>query len=140
MGVRYELRSAVSIVLVHLDARALRLSSCASKSVPVSGEAPNIWVTRSTDSTNSPANDRTWAAPASSAENKRVTDSFMIGYCTQRKLTHRFISHVISHGAGGRRLLQLAGPDATQWRITRVRLPCVAVLRIDVPVLPLLPD
>src|SRR5699024_1557934 len=80
-------RSAVSIVLVYLEALALRLSSCASSSVPVSGEAPNIWVTRSTDSTSSWAKVRTCDAPDSSAENKRVTDSFMLGHFTHSRLT-----------------------------------------------------
>src|SRR5699024_1721368 len=116
-------RSAVSIVLVYLEALALRLSSCASSSVPVSGEAPNIWVTRSTDSTSSWAKVRTCDAPDSSAENKRVTDSFMLGHFTHLRLTSRRVNFVVVHWDRHHQ----GDPDAKRLHTALVLWRCAAV-------------
>src|SRR5699024_9274572 len=91
--------------------------------VPVSGDAPNIWVTRSTDSTKSFAKLRTWAAPDSSAEKRRVTDSFMIGHFTHLKLTIRRINSWVARSDAH----YPGGLDATQWHTALIRSRCAGV-------------
>src|SRR5699024_1017707 len=115
---------------------ALRLSSCASSAVPVSGDAPNIWVTRSTDSTKSLASVRTWVAPDSSAENRRVTDSFIVGYFTHRMLMWpRVISSDVA-----RRFPSPDVLDAMRQHRAPIRLLCAVISSIGVQELQLLQD
>src|SRR5699024_5381971 len=91
-------------------------------------EAPNSWVTRSTDSTSSWGKVRTCDAPDSSAANKRVTDSFMLGHFTHLKLTSCRANFVVVHWDRHHQ----GDPDAKRlhtalvlWRCAAVQLTCV---------------